>query len=188
MVEQIPKAVKQDILQILKKAQRYINNGNIKRLKHLSDYAIHNMSIFQDPDSLSLAVLIYAASKLLERWGFAGEYAEQTRNFLSSAEFQLEKDNIEGYRDEIRKLSDFLSNIEKQFKLYVEKVMVKGQVKKGSRLYEQGISAARAADLLGIGQWELMSYIGKTRIHDETEPVRDVEQRIKLARELFNKK
>ncbi|MBW2964437.1 hypothetical protein KY363_03165 [Candidatus Woesearchaeota archaeon] len=187
MTDEMPKAVKRDIQAVLKKAQRYINNGDNKKLKHLSDYAIQNTSIFQDKDALTLAVIIYAVSKLLERWGFEGEYPEQIRNYLSSAEFSLNEGKLDDYRDHIGKLADFISAVDKQFKLYVDKVMEKAQIKKGSSLFEHGISVARSADLIGIGQWELMSYIGKTRIHDQQEIASDVEQRLKFARSLFKK-
>jgi hypothetical protein len=191
MQGEIPKAVRKDLLQILRKAQRYINSKDSKKLKHLSDFTIHNTSIFQDPDSLSIAVVVYAISKLLERWGFDSEYSEEARNLLGSAQFLLEQDKLKEYRDEVKKLVEFTSTVDKAFKLYVEQVLEKAQIKKGSRLYEHGISAARAADLLGIGQWELMSYIGKTRIHDEPTEVQPeasgVEQRLNYARSLFEK-
>lgn len=185
MDENIPKSVKKDLLQVLKKAQRYINSRHSKKLKHLSDYTIKNASLFQDPDSLSMAVVIYALSKLLERWGFDSEYSEQARNLLGSAHFSLENDRVEEYRDKVKKLFEFTSSIEDKFKLYIDKVIEKAQIKKGSMLYEHGISVSRAAELLNIGQWELMSYIGKTRIHDEPGIISDVEKRLEFARSLF---
>lgn len=181
----IPKAVKKDLERVLKRAQRFINTNNSNELKRLSEYTIQNASVFQDSDSLSAAVVIYAISKLLERWGFDSEYAEQARNLLSSAQFSLEQDKDEEYRDSMKKLFEFASSVDKEFKLYVDKVIEKARVKKGSSLYEHGISAARAAELLGIGRWELMSYIGKTRIHDEAEAAPNTEQRLILARSLF---
>jgi hypothetical protein len=182
---EMEKAVKKDILTVLKKAQRCINSGDSKRLKQLSDHTIRNASVFQDKDSLSAAVIMYAISKLLERWGFESEYAEQARNLLGSAHFCLDEGRIGDYRDEMKKLFEFTASVEKEFRLYIDKVIEKAQIKKGSRLYEHGISVARAADLLGVGQWELMSYIGKTRIHDEFPTVTNVEQRLKVARSLF---
>ena len=35
--------------------------------------------------------MVYAISKLLERWGFDSEYAEQLRNQLGSAQFSIEQ-------------------------------------------------------------------------------------------------
>ena len=185
MEEEIPKAVEKDLLKVLKKAQRFINSGDSNKLKRLSDYTIHNASIFQDSDSLSVAVVIYAFSKLLERWGFESEYAEQARNLLGSMMFSLEQGKTAEYRDKLKKVFEFAASVDKEFKLYIDKVVEKAQIKKGSRLYEHGISAARAADLLGIGQWELVSYIGKTSINDEAKPT-GVEQRLEFARSLFD--
>ena len=185
MAEGIPKAVRKDLLAVLKKAQRHINSRDSKKLKHISDYAIHNTSIFQDSDSLSLAVLMYAVSKLLERWGFGGEYAEQIRNLLGSAQLQLEQDNVEGYREEIKKLVELVSTVEKQFKLYVEKVIEKAQIKKGSKLYEHGISMAQAASLLSVSQWDLMNYVGKTKISDTFREAVPIGERLKFTRGLF---
>jgi hypothetical protein len=185
MTEEMQKPLKNEILRILKKSQSYINRGDSTKLKALSDDAIQKTGIFQESDSLSLAVLIYSLSKLLERWGFDGEYAEQARNMLSSAQFALEEDNTELYRGSIKKLSEFAAAVDKEFRIYVQKAIEKAQIKKGSKLYEFGISAARAAELLGIGQWELMSYIGKTRIHDAGKEPSGVEARLKFARYLF---
>jgi len=182
---ELPKPIKADLIQILKKTQRYINRGDSKKLKELSEYTIHNASIFQDTDSLLVAVIIYSISKLIERWGFETEYAEQARNLLGSAQFSIEQDNIREYRDKMKKVSEFASSVDKEFRIYVEKVIEKAQIKKGSSVYQHGISVARAAELLNINQWELMSYIGKTRIHDESTTLSGVEQRLNLARSLF---
>jgi hypothetical protein len=179
------KAVRKDIIIALKRAQRHINNQDSKSLKILSEHTIHNASMFQDQDSLSVAVIIYAISKLLERWGFESEYADEARNLLGSAQFSLEQDNIDEYRDKMKKVFEFASSVDKEFRIYIDHVIEKAQVKKGSSIYEHGISAARSAELLGVGQWELLSYIGKTRIHDSVERFAEVGQRIKFARSLF---
>ena len=60
------------------------------------------------------------------------------------------------------------------------------QIKKGSRLYEHGLSMAKSAEILGIGQWELMSYVGKTRIIDEEAVTTGVKKRLDVARKIFN--
>ncbi len=185
MKEAVPKAVKKDLVRILKKSQRYINSGDSKKLKSISDDAVHNLTIYQDEDSLSLAVILYAISKLLERWGFDSEHAEQARVLLGSAQFSVEHDEVLEYREKMKNLFEFISTVEKESKIYVEKVIEKAQIKKGSSIYAQGISVARVADLFGIGQWELLNYIGKTRIHDEIEHKSDVAERLRFARSLF---
>jgi hypothetical protein len=182
----IPKQVRKDLVKVLKRAQRCINNQDSNKLKRISEFTIDIAGVFQDQDSLSLAVVMYAISKLLERWGYESEYADEARNLLGSAEFSLEEGKFDEYRDKIKKVFEFTSSVDKEFRIYIDHVLEKARIKKGSMLYEHGISAARAAELLGIGQWELLSYIGKTRIHDPVEITPDVEQRLKFARTLFD--
>ena len=52
-------------------------------------------------------------------------------------------------------------------------------------MHEHGISVARTAEILGIGQWELMNYIGKTW-GPEFVSDQDVQKRIAVARKLFD--
>jgi len=181
------KVVKKDIITALKKAQRFINSQDSTSLKKLSNLTIHNASMYQDQDSLSIAVIIYAISKLLEARGYESEFADEARNLLGSAQFFLEQDNITEYRDKIKRVFEFTSAVEKEFRIYIDHVIEKAQIKKGSSVYEHGISAARAAELLGIGQWELLSYIGKTRMNDATERISGVENRMRFARTLFTR-
>ena len=185
--EEMPKSVKSEIIRVLKKAQRLINKQNSKSLKILSEETIKNASIFQDADSISLAVAMYAISKLLERWGYESEHAEQIMNELSSAQFSLEEERVDEFRDKFKKVFEFIGAVDKRFREYIDKVIEKAEIKKGSRLYDQGISVGRAAELMGIGQWELMSYVGKTRISEDIRQTTEVKQRLDFARTLFNR-
>jgi hypothetical protein len=182
------KTLKKDLIQELKKAQRFINRQDSQALKILSDETIKNASAKQDPESISLAVAIYAISKLLDRRGYETEYADELRNLLGMCQFALDNNETNNYDETLKKLFEFIGSVEKEFKGYVEKVIEKAEIKKGSRLYEQGISLGKAAELMGIGQWELMSYLGKTVIPEETGEKMDVRMRLDLARSFFQDK
>ena len=181
----MPAIIKKSLDSLLKAAQRAINKNDMKKLELLSEKSIYDAMIYQDEDSLSLAVVLFAISKLIKRETEDTEYPSDLRNYLASAQFSLNEGNADEYRDKVKKTVEFIASTDKQFKLYVEKVMEKAQIKKGSSLYERGISVARAADFLGIGQWELMSYIGKTKIHDKSDEATRVGERIRIARGLF---
>ena len=57
---------------------------------------------------------------------------------------------------------------------------------KGGKLYAHGLSVGQAASLLGISQYELMSYIGKTQISDVfPEEGMSVAKRTAYAKKLF---
>ncbi|MFQ5474426.1 MAG: hypothetical protein ACE5DM_01190 [Candidatus Nanoarchaeia archaeon] len=176
--------IKKDILAALSEVISSINKRDFQALRPLSDRTIVKASALQDADSVSLAVVIYALSKVVER---SREY-----DFLRYVAPQLVKcvhflkiDADAGYRNSIKSLFKLISSHDNRFKLYIDEVINKAQIKKGSKLHEHGISMARAAEVLGIGQWELMTYIGKTRIHDEFIGRVEVRKRLVFARSLF---
>ena len=181
--------VKEDILAMLTDAIEVLKTKeekDILELKELSDHTIHNASVFQDEDSITIAVILYAIYKIVERpSGLDTKVYDLIRFELKKAKDILIGDDVEGYRKKIDGLSSIISAIDSKLKLYVEEVINKAQIKKGSRLYEHGISLERAAEILDISHWELMSYVGKTRITDEAGESINVKDRIKFARGLF---
>ena len=52
-------------------------------------------------------------------------------------------------------------------------------------MYEHGISLGQVADALGVSMWELMDYIGKTRIVDKFGSETDIKQKLEFTRGLF---
>jgi len=178
--------VKKDILEVLSDVIKILaveEDRDVADLRELSNHTIHNASIFQDEDSVSIAILIYSLSKVIERREGKMNYGVML-NILGKAKKNLEENNIDGYRKTIRKLFDFISTIDTKLKFYVEEVISQAQIKKGSKLYAHGISLARAAEILGISQWELMFYVGKTRLTDIKGGI-GVKERLNYARSLF---
>ena len=105
---------------------------------------------------------------------------------LQNARFYLEKNNDKKYREIIKNILQHIGKIDDKLKLYIDDVLDKAKIVKGSKLYEHGVSIERAAELLGISQWELMSYVGKTQIIDRyDEEVIPVKIRLDYAKKLF---
>ena len=183
--------IKEDILAVLERAIEILKireEKDVFELSELSDHTIHNASIYQDEDSISVAVLIYAIYKIIERPAYLEEkYYSQIQNCLSDAKKFLKRDNIQNYRKAIKFCFKVISKIDEKLKMYIEEVITKAKIKKGSKIFEHGISVERVAGLLGISQWELMQYIGKTQIFEKEKFVDDVKARIKFTRELFTK-
>jgi len=176
--------VKKDILSILSHAVSYINDGNLTELSLLSNSTIHNASIYQDEDSISIAVIIYALSKIFER-----EHSSLDKSVienLKQAQQSLKDDNFHNYKESIHQISKKIQSLDHQLNLYVEQVINQAQIRKGSKIYEHGISLARASEMLGISQWDLMTYVGNTQIIDKSEKVRRAKGRLEYARGLFS--
>ncbi|MCP3684880.1 MAG: hypothetical protein GY861_19635 [bacterium] len=171
-----------DILNVLRECRKILKNGDALRLRELSNHTIHNASIFQDEDSLSIAVVVYSISKILERNGID---KEKIASMFLKASFFLEKNDEKGYRKVTKDILKFISRKDSKLRIYIEEVVRQAEIKKGTGLFAHGISVAQASFLLGISQWELMNYIGKTRITDEFPEGMNVQKRLDFARGIF---
>jgi hypothetical protein len=184
----IPQA-REQILYALNKIPKIFED--VSMLFDVSNYCIHTASIYQDSDSITMAVVTYALAKMVSRYK-----TEKSEDFdklkskiieqIDASRASLEKENYPAYRKGMKGIVSTISAADKDLKLYIEQVIEKAKIKKGSGLYEHGISAERAAKLMGISVWEMMNYIGKTQIIDEAKISADVKEKIKLAKQLFN--
>ncbi len=177
--------VKKDILDVLEKVISCVKNKNYSTLAELSNHVIHDASIFQDDDSVSFAILIYALSKTLQRCVECGVQFAKFEGLLSEAKIAVGNDNSVLYKSKIHELFSLIQSADDRLKLYIEEVIQKAKIKKGSKMHEHGISVARTAEVLGISQWELMNYVGKTWGH-EVVSNEDVKKRVAVTRKLFD--
>ncbi|MBI2654147.1 hypothetical protein HYX02_05030 [Candidatus Woesearchaeota archaeon] len=180
--------IKRDILAVLNELVEILKvkeETDVVEVKKLSNHVIHNASVFQDEDSISVAILIYALSKIIDRKQKDLDYGK-VLDMLNSCISSLNNNEDEQFRKSIKNIFNFIRTMDEKLKLYIHEVINQAQIKKGSKLCEHGISVARAAEVLGISQWELMHYLGKTTIIDQfSEPV-NVTSRLKFTRGLFS--
>lgn len=183
--------IRLDILNILREGRKALREADIKTLKELSNHTIHDASIFQDKNSINIAVLIYSLSKIYERGTYkkykSWQLFDNCVNLeLGRAEISLQKEDINGFEDAINQILGCIDKLDAKFKSKVIEIVENTKVNKASRLYEHGLSIGKTAELLGVSEWELMDYSGKTGISDvELALSKDVVQRIKFTRELF---
>lgn len=185
--------VKKDILDILYKAIDILKKEDTFALKELSNHTIHDASIFQDKDSILVAIIVYSLSKIIARTEYKKidwhEAKEMIISEVAEAEKLLEEGNEEDYRLQIKKVLKNIGKVDESLQLYIVDVFEKARITKGAKLYEHGLSIGRVSDFLGISQWELMSYIGKTQIVDKyEEEVIPITMRLDHAKKVFNLK
>jgi len=184
--------VKRDILKVLRKVYSSLNKCDPDAMKFASDNTLHNSSMYQDRDSISIAVVVYTLYKICsrERMQTSKEFITFQKEFLdliSEAQSNLTKNKDEDYRKTIKKMYASIAKLEKKFGMYITQVINQSRIKKGGRIYEHGISAGRAAELLGVTSWELRTYIGNTKLSDVAPIIReDMAAKIKLSRRIFN--
>jgi hypothetical protein len=179
------------ILNVLKEVKNSLKIKDYVRIKNLSNEVLHTSSVDQDPDIISIAVIIYSLSKLIERENYKDyknwpKFYSSYINALESLIDNLQKNDINSLRkntDSIRTMIDKLSG---NLKVYISEVFRKARINKASRIYEHGISMEQTAKILGISVWELAEYAGQTGIADVNYAITmPIKQRIKIAEEVF---
>ena len=181
--EEMRQDVREDILNILRRVVKVLEKGYFNQLKALSNHTVHNASIFQDQDSIGIAVVTYALEKIVDLSSFD---APAFRTIFNQALRDLEENRVEAYRDSVGKLFRKIADTDQKLKNYIDHVVEFSLIKKGGKIYEHGISLAQTASLLGINQWELMEYLGTTTVGDRFQEEIGVRKRLETARSIFS--
>ncbi len=184
---------RKNLLWILKNAKNAVKNEDAVKLKNLSNHTIHTASIEQDPDSITIAVLIYSLSKIIERKRYTKykgwpEFYENYIKSINQSIQDLQNNDIENFRMHIGEIRKHLNKLSGKLKNYIKDVFRKAKINKASRIYEHGISMQQTSKILGITLWELAEYAGQTGISDVNLSVTmPIKKRIKLAEDIFKK-
>ena len=154
--------IKDDILAVIDKAMDALSSQDFISLSELSNHTIHDASIYQEDDPLTLAVVMYALSKVIQRSMEQGQTPPAPVAMLKRARNALSDNDDNSYRAAIKQLLRTIVSQDSQLKLYIQDVIQKAKIKKATKMHEHGISIARTAELLGISQWELQEYVGQS--------------------------
>ncbi|MFH0752722.1 MAG: hypothetical protein V1914_03965 [archaeon] len=182
--------VKKDILSALGEAYLAFAKFDLAKLKRISNFTIHNAGIFQDAESIKFALLIYSLAKVsakeremdYPKWK---QFTADMLRLLKEARRQLGKGDEKTYTLTLKKMFQIIGKLDKKLTTYATEVIEQAKIKKGSKVYEHGISAGRAAELMRISLWELQSYVGGTAISEKTKTQVSATERIKNAKRIF---
>lgn len=174
---------------LLRQALDAIRTHNYLRLRELSDQTVHTSTVMQDDIHISISVILYSLFKIYEKntlrnttqWNTFNEKIQQG---INKAYQEINKQNIKKFSSELKQVQEQIKSYESDFGIYIREALEQAKVQKGSRVVEHGISTGRAAELLGVSQWELQSYIGATRFSDLETSV-SPKKRIEYTRSLF---
>jgi hypothetical protein len=108
---------------------------------------------------------------------------------LVKAKKALKKDNFHEFSKSLKKVIFILKKLDRHAGKFIQEAVESSKVEKAFGLYRHGVSAGKAAELLGISRWDLQPYIGHTRESEHHLSIsKTVKERIKDAREIFNLK
>ncbi|PIN99667.1 hypothetical protein COT72_05305 [archaeon CG10_big_fil_rev_8_21_14_0_10_43_11] len=181
-----------DIKDVLEHVLHGIETQDSAEIKEWSNHIIHNASVFQDKYSVRTGILVYALSKIHERYKFEknarmwerfwSEIITDIRLVVRSLEANDEKNIDKGYRLITRQIN----SADKKFSEHIQHVLEKAKVQKAWKVYEHGVSLGRVAELMGVSKWDAMQYLGQTRTSDYKEAVSEhIKQRFKQVKDVF---
>ena len=174
--------VKEDLISILNEAMNALERKDTFLLKEVSNHIVHCSSIFQTPETVKTAVVIYALSKIQERGIIINP---EVINRLNEGKKAIEKEDTLTYLKVLETIFKDIAKLDAKLNLYVQQVISEAKIKKATKIYEHGISLAQTAEVAGTSLWDLMDYIGKTKISEQTTDAVSVKKRLQTARELF---
>ena len=180
-----------NVLRILKETKVALEKNDTFSLRGLSNQTINTASLAQDPDNIAVAVMVYSLSKIVERMDYRQlpgwkKFYGNVLLYLNKSIQDIEKKDYNRFREDFKSIRSSVENLSGKLKKYVKEVLRNAEISKASRIYEHGISMEQTASLLGISQYELAEYAGKTGIPDVPENrTKNTKSRIKLAMEMF---
>jgi len=175
-----------DALIMLERAIKAIRTNNFADLERISNETIHNASIFQDTVSKKLAIIVLSIFKLEQQNVLAGKVTNLKSFAVDLAQLH---DNLQHEQtDTCYKALDYiLAKLKKiSSSTSIHNVVNRAEVKKSGKIYDHGISLAQSAQIMGISQWELYDYIGKSTLNNSSDDMdARVKKRVAYTRSLF---
>ncbi len=179
-------AIKKEILYDLGKAIEILQvreNKDIEELRILSEHAIEDIAVQKDLELVSVSVLLYSLYKVAACMGVQ-DYREVLKE-LENAGKHLQLNNFGKYNGSMKTLFSLIRSCNVKIKEHLQDVMHAARIKKGTSLLQRGLSIGQAAGIMGLSNWELQQYAGKTAAFEEHTEGLTAEKRVKAALALF---
>lgn len=179
-------AIREEILKILSRTIEILEareEQEIEELKELSEKAVEEVALHKDLDMISVTVLVYSLYKVGKTMP-EKDYRRLLEE-MREAKGHLKKSALGKYNHNIREIFELLRKSNAKIKEHLQDVMHAARIKKGASLLQKGLSIGQAAGLMGLSNWDLQEYAGKTIILEQHEELMPAGKRMKLALEIF---
>jgi hypothetical protein len=146
---------------------------DFEELKNLSEQGIELIAVNKDLDLISITVLIYSLYKIIK--DISAEDYQDLLAELKFAQQHLEQNSLGKYNQNIKTLFEIVRRSNAKIKVHLDDVMQAARIKNSAFLLQKGLSIGQAAGLMGLSNWELQQYVGRTTFltqHRESLPIR----------------
>ncbi len=186
-----PEVIK-DMRSIITRTIESFNHFDAEEIMMLSDHIIHSASIYQTRTILKFAITIYSIGKIIARgkvkrfpqqaWN---EFVNNTRRELNHVLISLDNNDEKELNTHLNHLQKEVMKLDESFLRYASHVIDRAKLKKGTKLFEHGVSLKRVAELFNFNEWDLRLYAGQTRILERDNEKSNVKERLNKIKEFF---
>lgn len=159
---------------------------DLEQLKDLSEHAIDDVAIHKDMDLVSITVLVYSIYKIIPE--MKDDDYKDLLTELKNAKQNLESNNLGRYNRNVKSMFDIVRNSNAQIKVHLQDVMQAAKIKKSASLLHRGLSIGQAAGLMGLSNWDLQQYVGRTTYLAQHHEIIPATKRVLTALQLFRVK
>jgi len=143
----------ENLLSILEQTKKAIQKEDTATIKNLSDRTNNTVARTHDPDNITLAVIIYAMSKIIERRQYRNypgwnRFYKNVNVYFDKLIFCLKQKNEECFSNTLKLIRAEIDNLSGKLRRYIQDVFRKAEINKASKIYEHGISLEKTAKLL----------------------------------------
>ncbi|MBI2668993.1 hypothetical protein HYX14_04065 [Candidatus Woesearchaeota archaeon] len=179
--------IKKDILADLKQAIDILEvkeEADVLQLQKLSEHAIEDVAVYKDTDAVATGVMFYSLFKIIPKMNDE-EYRDLVDE-LQKAYANLQKNNFSRYNASMKTIFNIIQKCHAQVREHLQDVMQAARIKNAHALVQRGLSIGQAAGLMGLSNWDLQQYAGRTTAleqHDEAIPAKE---RLRWALRMFH--
>lgn len=173
-----------DVSTLISRSMEAVRQKNALALRKVSADALTEAAMEGHREMILVALVDYALSKIMSKVHYrkvTGEFYDKIVGHFKAAREGPKKETIR----HLERIEDMVMKLDEKEGHFAENVMEKAKVKKAAKLYEQGLSLKRAADLTGAEPVKVLDYVGGSKIHEFKGEGRNA-KRLKAAREVFS--
>ncbi|MAF13562.1 MAG: hypothetical protein CMI53_01580 [Parcubacteria group bacterium] len=178
--------VKKEILNLLTQAFDILKvreEENLEKLKEVSNKGVESVALYKDMDLISITVMIHSLYKIITSVS-ANDYQYLLKD-LEKAKNSLKNRNFRLYNKSIKLIYKIIHKGNAKVKDHLSDVLHAARVKKSAVLLSKGLSIGQAAGLMGLSNWDLQKYAGKTTTFEQHHEAVRADQRLINALKIF---
>ncbi len=179
-------SIRKEILYDLQRALAILKERearDLEELKQVSDHAIEDIAVQKDLELVSITVLLYSLYKIAP--SISDKDYQAVWDELHNTYHSLKTYKLGQYNSSVKRLFEIVRKSNAKVQEHLQDVMQAARIKKGASLLQRGLSIGQAAGIMGLSNWDLQQYAGRTVALTQHEEKLPAEKRMAVALKLF---